>query len=62
MSFDVFIYLFILFGVYCAFNIKKDYNDYKESKGYLDYVVYIRNLGMVAGAAFLLIWKIFGLI
>ena len=58
-KFDVFILLFVLFGIYCALNLKKDYEDYKKSDHYLEYNIFIRNIGVVIASVILIIYKLF---
>lgn len=59
---DVLITLFILFGIYCAINIKKDYKEYKKSNHYLEFNIFIRNLGVIIGSVILIVYKIIKLI
>ena len=58
---DVFIILFICYGVYCMSNLKKDYSEYKKTKFYLELNIYIRNLGVVIGSVILFVYLIFRL-
>lgn len=58
-KFDVFVLLFILFGVYCTLNINKDYKDYKKSAHYLEYNIFIRNVAVIAASIILIIYKLF---
>jgi hypothetical protein len=51
--------LFIIFGIYCFKNLKKDYAEYKTSKHYLEFNIYIRNLGVVIASVFVLIYQIY---
>ncbi len=58
-KFDIVILLFILFGIYCAFNIRKDYNEYQKSKSLIDWSIFVRNLGVIFGSIIVIIYKIF---
>ncbi len=57
-SLDVFFILFIAYGIYCAINLKKDYAEHKKTKNYIDFKIYIRNLGVVIGSVIMLFYLI----
>ncbi len=57
-SLDIVIVLVVIFAVYNLFNIRKDYREYKKSKHYLEYNIFIRNLGVIIGGIILIIYKI----
>ena len=55
---DILCNLFILFGIYCAIGIKRDYEEYKNSDHYLEFVIYIRNVGVIVASAIVLIYQL----
>ena len=55
---DILIVLFVLYGLYCLKNIKKDYEEYKKTKHYLEFNIFIRNLGVIIGSIVLVFYKI----
>ncbi len=57
-SFDIFIFAFIVYGIYCCVNIKSDYLDYKKSKNYIEFNIYIRNVGIIIASFIALIYQI----
>lgn len=57
-KFDIFAILFIAFGIYCAIGLKKDYADYKKSNHYLEYNIYIRNIGVVVGSIIMFFYEL----
>ncbi|OCK41828.1 hypothetical protein BA195_13635 [Tenacibaculum soleae] len=57
-EFDILAILFIAFGIYCAIGLKKDYVDYKKSNHYLEYNIYIRNIGVVVGSIIMFIYEL----
>jgi hypothetical protein len=57
-SLDIFILVFIGFGIYCMLNLKKDYAEYKKTKHYIDFKIYIRNLGVVIGSIILFFYEL----
>ena len=57
-EFDIFAILFIAFGIFCAICLKKDYADYKKSTHYLEYNIYIRNIGVVVGGIIMFFYEL----
>jgi TRAP-type C4-dicarboxylate transport system permease small subunit len=55
---DIVAIIFIAFGVYCAIGLKKDYAEYKKTKHYIDYKIYIRNIAVVVGAVFMFFYEL----
>ena len=57
-SFDIFIFAFIVYGIYCSVNIKSDYLEYNKSKNYIEFNIYIRNVGIIIASFIALIYQI----
>ena len=57
-SFDIFIFLFIAYGIYCAINLKKDSAEYQKTKHYVDRNIYIRNIGVVVGSVIMFFYEL----
>lgn len=57
-NFDIFAIVFIAFGIYCAFGLKKDYAEYKKSTHYLEFNIYIRNVAMVVASVIMFFYEL----
>jgi len=57
-KFDVFILISVLLGIYIAFNIKKDYLEYKKNKTYWDLKILVRDIGVLFAILMLIAYKI----
>jgi len=55
---DIFIICFVLYGVYCLKNIKKDYEEYKKTNYYVELNILIRNIGVIVGSIVLILYKL----
>ena len=55
---DIFILISILLGIYIAFNIKKDYLEYKKNKMYWDLKILVRDIGVLFAVVMLIAYKI----
>ena len=53
-KFDVFILISVLLGIYIAFNIKKDYLEYKKNKTYWDLKILVRDIGVLFAVVMLI--------
>ncbi|WP_417861503.1 hypothetical protein [Winogradskyella sediminis] len=60
-KFDIIAISFIAFGVYCLISIKKDYAQYKKTKGLIDLSIYVRSIGVIVGSVVMLIYEFFRL-
>lgn len=57
-EFDIFAILFIAFGIYCAFGLKKEYAEYKKTKHYLEFGIFIKSLGVVIGSIVMFFYEL----
>jgi hypothetical protein len=55
---DIFILISILLGIYIAFNIKKDYLEYRKNKMYWDLKILVRDIGVLFAVVMLIAYKI----
>lgn len=56
---DVLMLLVIVYGISRTFYIKKEYKEYKKSKGLLDLTVLVRNIGAIFASIVFIIYKLF---
>jgi hypothetical protein len=57
-KYNVFILISVLLGIYIAFNIKKDYLEYKKNKTYWDLKILVRDIGVLFAVLMLIAYKI----